>query len=725
MAKPTAEPDLTDCDREPIHIPGSVQPHGLLLAVEPETLRVLQAAGDTAGMLGLGIGDLIGQAVDAVLDAGWVSSIRSSLAAEPSEPLYLGTLPAPGDPGRVLDLTAHLRDSVLVLEFEPGTPDPKSAAEILARVRKAGAQLEAAPDLNRLLQAANREIRRLTGFDRVMIYRFHDDGTGSVDAEDAAEGIDRLLNHRYPASDIPKQARALYLRNPIRVIPDAHYAPAPLDPVVNPLTGEPLDMSECVLRSVSPIHVQYLHNMGVAASMSVSIVVHGTLWGLVSCHHMTAKLVPYELREVCKHLGQILGQQVRARDEAEQHRQTLRLAAARDDFLSNLARADSIEQALLDGVDLVGALLPADGAAVSFRGEARRSGHAPAADQVRDLAEWLLRCSPSAPYVTDSLGRQYAPAQSYSARASGLVATVISRYEPLVLMWFRAEQIETINWAGNPHKPVEPGEELGSLTPRKSFEAWKETVRRRSRPWSTAEIEAARRLGRAIFDLRQQKMLQDLNLQLRQALSDKEALIAQKDLLMQEVNHRVQNSLQLVTSMLQTQARQIPDAEMRAHFEEASHRIVAVSSVHQRLWRSDHIRHIDFGAYLEELCDGLIATWGNAWMGYIEVDAPPVLIPTDRAVVMALVVTELLTNAVKYAYEGEPGPIHVTMREEGRKALRVTVRDDGVGTPTIEAKGGLGSRLTRSLVEQLGGELEREARSTGTSVTFTAPVIPR
>ncbi|MBL0405278.1 GAF domain-containing protein [Microvirga aerilata] len=725
MTQPTPSLDLTSCDREPIHVPGSIQPHGILLALDPETLSIYQAAGETEGTVGRAVDGLPGEYAEAVLGAQAVHLIRSA-GVQSTEPLYLGNIPAPADPSRHLDVTAHRRDGIFILELEPSTPHPETAAQTLATVRRISAELDAAPDLARLVQAASREFRRLTGFDRVMIYSFLDDGSGAVVAEAKADSLDPFLNHRYPASDIPKQARALYLQNLIRVIPDVDYRPAPLVPPLNPTTGRPLDMSDCSLRSVSPIHVQYLKNMGVAASMSVSLVVDGALWGLIACHHAAPKLVPYELRESCKHVGQILSQQIKAREDAERHRQTARLSVARDEFLEGLARAGSTENGLLDAAADLKKLIPSDGAAVVFRGKVSQAGHALSEAQTRELADRLLQSDLSDPFATNSLVRHHSPAEAYSAQASGLLATVVSHEDPLVLLWFRAEHIETINWAGNPHKPAEPGKGMGQLTPRTSFETWKETVRHQSRAWSLAEVEAARRLRRAVLDLRQQAALKELNVQLRRTLADREVLLSQKDLLMREVNHRVQNSLQLVNSMLHLQARQTSDAQVKAQFEEATRRIMAVSTVHQHLWRSDQIQSIDFGSYLEELREGLLEAWGKAWAEHIKVHAGQVLVPTNEAVVLALVVTELLTNAVKYAYAGAPGPIDVIAREDGQRVLRVTVKDQGVGMPGEAApKSGLGSRLVRSLIGQLGGELEVKSQSPGTAVILTVPLAAR
>ena len=259
MAEPLAV-DLTNCDQEPIHIPGSIQPHGALFVIDPVSWTVLQVAGDLAPMavdhpeavLGRSLADVLGPDAAALITG----------AGQTPEPRFLGSFRPPGASSVLLDLTAHVSDELLLLEIEPSEPQRQSAAEALGEVRRCVAELDAAPDLNWLVHVAAREARGLTGFDRVMIYRFLEDGAGSVVAEAKINALTSWLNHHYPESDIPKQARALYLRNAIRVIPDAGYTPAPLCPAVNPRTGRPVDMSNCALRSVSPIHLQYLEEHG-------------------------------------------------------------------------------------------------------------------------------------------------------------------------------------------------------------------------------------------------------------------------------------------------------------------------------------------------------------------------------------------------------------------------------------------------------------------------------
>jgi two-component system, chemotaxis family, sensor kinase Cph1 len=720
MTKSAQPADPTSCDQEPIHIPGSIQPHGILLAIDPETATVIQVAGETERLLGRTVTQILNEPVGEVLGSDPAMLIQSSSNGPLAEPVFLGSISVPAA-SRMLDVVAHRRDGLLILEMEPAEAHRDSAARMLAKLHAISTELETQLDLTRLCRAAAREMRSLIGFDRVMIYRFLEDKSGCVVAEAKIAELAPFLNHHYPASDIPRQARALYVRSPVRLIPDVNYAPAPLIPALCPATNEPLDMSDCWLRSVSPTHIQYLKNMGVAASMSISIVIEGTLWGLIACHHASPKQVPYELREASKHVGQILSQLIRARQEASHHTETLRLSSTRDELSWTLARSEAVDKALLEHGPALFTLIPADGAAIRFGEEVLCIGHAPPEAEVKKLTAWIMNSSRPDPYATDVLAERYGPASDPAFQMAGILATVVSRETPLVLMWFRAEYVQTINWAGNPHKPVEPGTNLGTLTPRKSFDAWQETVRNRSRAWSSAEVNGVRKFRDTVFDLLQRQRLRELNLQLRRTLSDKEELLEQKNLRMQEVNHRVQNSLHLVNSMLSIQERETSDPTIRSHFEEARQRIIAVSTVHQRLWRSDQIQNVEFGTYLRELRDGLVEVWGRSWDQHVTIHAPPILLPTDRAIILALVITELLTNAIKYAYPEGVGPIDVTVQEQVRATIRVTVADCGGGMPSETRRSGFGSRLTKTLISQLEGDIEIMTNASGTRVILTVP----
>lgn len=706
--------DLTDCDREPIHIPGSIQPHGMMLVVDRNSLTVRHAAGDIEGRLGvrdwqgasLGrvLGDSLAGKVARMADSGAISGFVEHSKELGNEPL---------------DVSAHLSGEWLVVELEPGQRDPPPASTMMSTLARGGAAFERAMGLKALCERAAEEFRQLTGFDRVMIYQFIDDGAGAVLAEDKVEDLPSFLNQHFPGSDIPRQARALYVRNLVRIIPDVRYVPSPLRPAWT--DPAPLDMSDCVLRSVSPIHMRYMQNMGVAASASISIVKDGVLWGLIACHHRTPRAMTYDIRVACSALAGGLARQIRAKEDADLYRERIRLRSFEDSLVSGLAAEASLDQALADRMSELSRMLLSDGAAV-LRGETLLlHGVTPSAAQVRKLADVALANGQVEPFVTDNLPARYPPAETFAEIASGLLAIAVSAEEPFLIMWFRAEQVQVVEWAGNPHKGAsgQPGEQL---TPRASFEAWRETVRGRSRPWSLAELEAASRLRQSILELRQRQRLVDLNRTLTEAVSDKDALIAQKEFLLGEVNHRIQNSLQLVGAFLTLQAKALDDSAARQSLAEAQRRINAVAMVHKRLYRSDQIELIDLARYIEELVAEMLVSMGPEWADHVDLDLAPIMIGADQAVTLGLILTELVINANKYAYGGAPGPIGISL-EQVRNVLRLVVSDRGRGKHSPSStSGGFGGRMVSALVRQLGGELDYADGKPGVRAILTAPI---
>lgn len=700
--------NLTECDREPIHTPGSIQPHGVMLVADQTTQEITHAAGDVYGLLGRE--RWLGETVGAVLGDALAARL-GALAQSGTDGGFVGPFPTAS---QVLDVSGHVSGDKLVIELEPGLFSAP-ATHILGVLENAAAGFERAPTLQTLCERAAVEFRRLTGFDRVMIYRFLDDTAGTVLAEDRAEELPSFLNHHFPGSDIPQQARALYVRNLVRVIPDVSYRPAPLSPGWSDDT--PLDMSDCALRSVSPIHMQYLRNMGVGASASISIVRDGVLWGLIACHHGSPKLMTYDTRAACRALAAGLARQIKAKEDAILYRDRLRLRGLEDELVTRFERQGVNDASLAEHLDELKNLLGADGVAVLRAGELSMAGSHPPEIDVRDLAAWALERK-AAPVVTDRLPADYPMAERYADRASGLIGMVISGDEPFVILWFRAEQVEIVNWAGNPHKDAAagPGE---TLTPRTSFEAWRETVRGRARRWSLAEVETASRLRNALLEARQRQRMRELNLRLAETVRDRETLLEQKEVLLKEANHRIQNSLQLVSSFLGLQARALDDEALRAPLEEARRRLHAVALVHRRLYRADQIETIDLARYIEELVGDMLESMGPEWNECVSLDLSPISIPTDRAVTLGLVLTELVINANKYAYGGAPGPISVTL-EAHLSTFRLIVADRGKGKPGTRE--GFGSRMMAAMVQQLSGELEQTSNAPGLRTILTAPM---
>ncbi|MDO1559182.1 histidine kinase dimerization/phosphoacceptor domain -containing protein [Brevundimonas sp. 2R-24] len=702
-------PDLTDCDREPIHVPGAIQPHGVLLAFEPATWAIHVAAGPTEAMLGGRPEDLLGRAVDEIFPA-------ARFLLEEGEG-YVGLMQGAG--GEPFDATVHASGGLTLLELEPSNGAGDSGMALLAALERADAAMEAAADMEGLCDRAAQALRRLTGFERVMIYRFLDDGAGRVVAEARDPEARAFLHHHFPATDIPRQARALYLRNRIRVIPDAGYTPWPLVSAEGPEAAAAFDLSDSVLRSVSPIHLAYLKNMGVGASASVSIVRDGALWGLAAFHHPEPRLMPHGVRAVCRSIAASLSRRLRALEETVYHRDRARLRNRQDAILARAEAEPHQGAALLEGLEELLGAVDAHGVAVRIGDRMAAQGMTPPAEALPPLFDWLKGEAGKGVFTSHRLGAEYEPAQAWTGKASGVAAVSMGGDAPAQIAWFRAERLQEVIWAGDPHKAMNA--ESGMLTPRASFAEWAQTVRGQAKPFSHAEVEAVRSLAEQLQELHRRRAVQDMNRRLAAAVADRDEQLAQKDFLLREVNHRVQNNLQLVSSFLGVQRRQTIDPVARAQLEEAARRMRAVGLLHRRLYQSDEVRAVDMDRYLDELARDLLGTVDAQWANNLRIVAAPVRLPTDRAVTIGLVVTELMLNAIKYAYEGRAGPIEVSLDLES-EAVRVAVSDQGVGRGEgVSDQGGFGSQVLHALVRQLGGRLAYLDNGPGTRALLTVP----
>jgi light-regulated signal transduction histidine kinase (bacteriophytochrome) len=647
-----------------------------------------------------------------------ISARARDIAKTASKSSFIGILDV--TEGQTFDVTLSVSGDYLIFELEPrNRPASTTPADIVTPLESALIAFDQANSLAELCEVAAREFRALTGYDRVMVYRFVDDGIGVVQAEDRRPEMGSFLNHHFPASDIPQQARALYIRNLVRVIPHSSYVPAVLRP---DWRGDiALDMSDSILRSVSPIHLQYLKNMGVAASASISILTDGTLWGLIACHSLAPRTISYEIRAACRALASSLGRQIKAKKETEAYRQRLRLRGANDELIRQLMLHTSLADELPHHLPELCRLLSGDGFAMVRGDEVLLSGSCPPEDEVRKLSQWLVEKSVETIFSTDRLAQSYPASDRLQSLGAGVLSLLISVKESWLLIWFRAEAVQIVDWAGNPHKAVElkPGE---TLSPRASFDAWRETVHGRSRRWRFVEIEAAGRLRNDLIELRQNRRLKDLNRQLIETVSEKDLLLDQKKFLVGEISHRVQNSLQLVSSFLSLQARESADPAFRDAVDEARKRIGAVSLLHRSLYQGEDIGVTDAGRYIGDLCENLIGSMGEDWRRHFHLKLMPVMLPIDRVIPLGLIVTELIININKYAYAGAAGPVEISLSED-RTGIRAIVADRGQGR--ISTRSGFGTRMMGALVAQLAGELSYEDGAPGVRVVLTAPKAAR
>ena len=580
-APPFGQADLTDCDREPIRIPGSIQPHGVLLALDPATMTIVQVAGDTPRLLGLTHNQLLGQWLNASLGAAALDRIESMIRKHQVLPRPFFVIEAAFD-GRPLEISAHLSGGLVILELE--TPAPHDGFDAIEAIQAMTARADSAPSLQALFDLVVAEVGATSGFDRVMLYRFREDDSGHVVAEHRrTDTVESFLDLHYPASDIPVQARALYCNNWIRLIPDVSYRPQPLNPPDNPLTGEPLDLSFSALRSVSPVHLEYLSNMGVAASMSLSLVVEGKLWGLIACHHNDPIYLGARIRAALELFAQLVSLQIRNRIDLALSGERIRARdvgaqMVRDMTAAGLGRLHSGRPNLLD-------LIPAGGVALVVEGEITVLGQAPTLNEVRALTEWLSATMDDGVFATDHLSQQFPPAAGFQGSAAGLLALSVSRTPRDYVLWFLPELISTVTWAGEPGKPLIAGPLGDRLTPRKSFAAWVEMVQGRSRPWASVEIESATALRMAILDV----VLHQLD---RRARIEEGLAKDHLDLLMAELDHRVKNTLATIQAVVRFSGRNTVNIAEYAHALER--RIGAMAKSHSLLttgrWKGASLR---------------------------------------------------------------------------------------------------------------------------------------
>ncbi len=496
-----ASTDPDACANEPIHIPGSLQPHGVLVCADPVRMVVEQVGGNGPGIFGRPVDQLLGQPLAALIGTEAEAALRSTRPDElPGDPaLSLGRVRTAS--GGLCHVSAHEHDGALIVEFEPVGRDVVEAQGAFPFLRRFMRRFESAGSIQAMTQGVAEAMRAHFGYDRVLVYQFDPEWNGQVVAEAVTDELPPYLDLRFPASDIPRQARELYRLSRIRQIPAVDYAPVPLLPLLNPRSGRPLDLTFASLRSVSPMHLQYMRNMGVAASMSVSIVVRDRLWGLISCHHRTPKRLSFEQRAGCEQVGRVLSLQIEARDEALEASHRLELRGSQVRLLASMAeQEDYVEGMLRNAAALLG-LAHADGAAVLVDGRCERIGTTPDEPMIREIADWLRRRGSPDVFHTDCLSELLPSAEAARATASGLLAIAFSRVHRSFVMWFRREQVRTVRWAGDPTKPPAGTDAATALHPRRSFELWKQVVERRSAPWRTSEIDAAGEFRNAIVDI--------------------------------------------------------------------------------------------------------------------------------------------------------------------------------------------------------------------------------
>lgn len=707
--------DPADCDREPIHVPGSIQPHGCLVVLHPETLAVIQQAGDFAGILGVvpdtRAGTPLAELIGSDAAAAIVALIRRQRPGPPPASLHQHGFRR-GD--RNVNAVIHVSEGLPVIEFEAAGPSGVRATGMLMTLQRMLARLEDAASMRDFAQTAVEQIRAVTGFDRVMLYTFLANGSGRVIAEDREPELESYLDLHYPASDIPRQARELYLKNRLRQIPDVNYVALPVAPEINPVTNRPLDMSFCHLRSVSPVHIQYLRNMGVGASMSISVIRDASLWGLIACHHRRPHYLSGEERAACELFGQVFSSQLGARERAAADQQSVNQKTVQSRLMSRLLKGDDLSGSLIGCDPHLLDYIEADGAAVWIEGKYAELGRTPGEGNVRSIVEWRNAEPDEGVFATHHLARAFPPAKAFAADAAGLLALSVSRTPRDYVFWFRREVTETITWAGDPGKSVEPPTPGGRLSPRTSFAAWRETVRFQSRPWKPVEIEAAHSLRLSLLEI----VLRRIDEVARERARNQE----RQGLLIAELDHRVKNTLATIQSIMRF-SRGTSDT-LDSYVANLERRIKAMARAHDLVSRAR-----EQAAELRQIIGEQVNAYRGGPRANVVLTGPDLTLKPRAALSIGMVIQELATNAAKYgSLSVDGGRLDVAWmldRTAAAPALALSWVERGGPEVTEPTRTGFGRQvIERLLTRELGGRASLTFDPAGLRCDLHLPLDP-
>ncbi|MCR5883893.1 ATP-binding protein [Rhizobacter sp. J219] len=729
MSESLTQLDLAQCAREPIRVPGAIQPHGWMVALDANTRALVAYSANWSRLLGESA-DLPQRIEDvfAHLDFEVADLSRNDGSSS------LGHLRVAG---RALHASAHLRDGLLNVELEAQPEESGSRSPIYSLTRQLLPRMQSAQTVEALCKLAAQAIKQLTGFGRSLVYSFDSDGHGAVLAEEIDAGYDSYLGHHFPGSDIPPQARELYKVNRFRLIADATYTPVPVHVVDPAWHDRPLDMSLLQLRSVSPVHLEYMRNMGTLASSSVSIIVRGELWGLISVHDHAPRRLDYATRMACEHLGQLLSLQIEAKEDNARISQEAELRQLTLALVAHLADSDATLQRLVDHPGLLLRIARAGGAAVVLNDQCWTVGDVPDEASLHLLVDWLAPRTTHT-FHTARLPEQCPPLAAHTAIASGLLAISISQVHRQYILWFRPEVVQEVQWAGDPRKNVDVHGD-GRLHPRRSFATWREEVRGRSLDWSAGELGAALELRQALIGivLRRAEELAEVAGELGRVNKELEAFSY-------TVSHDLRAPMRHIAGYvdLVLDGEQLGERSKRylAHVKDAAAyagQLVDALLEFSRMGRSA-LRRVD--VKLATLVEDLVREFDAPQPGRIRwhVEGPFATLWGD-ALLLQVAVRNLVGNAVKYSRKCETPEI--TLRAVSTpEGDGLSVSDNGVGFEmkyanklfgvfqrlhqVEEFEGtGIGLASVRRIVERHGGTVSAEG-APGRGATFTL-LLPR
>lgn len=775
------EIDLSNCENEPIHLPGRIQPHGFLLALRPGSLTVSEASANLESFIGVGWRAALDAPIRDLLETDSAALLNKSATLndpQAANPLELAFKSRNGGESPRFNCQLHRSGDALVLECEPlyemPTVNYRSFYNYLVlSINK----FQRSKSLAELCQMITEQIQSLTGYDRVMVYKFDKNMNGEVIAETAQLHIqDSFLNLRYPSTDIPPQARELYLRNTLRIIPDISYEPVDLYRSPEEASEDPLDLTLSTLRSVSPIHVEYLQNMGVEATLVISLVIDGKLWGLVACHHYEQKYLPYQIRKASEFISRVLAYNISLREQADSYERITQFKQKQAELLNYIYSATDVMTGLTEHRLTLKDLIDCDGAIVYINDALRLIDSGLPADVALQLIAWLDEQPFDVYYETEHLKALFPAAGPYQEKVSGLLVIRLGPDSSEYIIWLRGEFAHSIDWAGKPTKNVQEMESVPRLSPRKSFEKWQERVEGYSRAWESWEIEGAQSLQAHLAELRHATDLKNFNWELlkvqdrldnksgaardiemelrNQRLSSAYEIEKEKSKLKSDIistiSHEIRTPLTAIigfNNLLQRALDENPElAGYTSKIKFASERLLKVLDAMLDVSKAEAqvgdltLKPLEVVAFCRRTAEMLEPIAKEKGLRLVcESKEPEIELLTDEQLLFQIL-SNLLNNALKYTDEGEVRLSVGKTKADGRELVAFVVTDTGVGLDEAQIpelfkafrqkdaanrKGGvgLGLSITKKFVEMLGGTIALSSPGqTGTTVTVSFPV---
>ena len=697
--------DLTSCDREPIHLLAHTQSFGCLVALRYDWIIAFCSANAT-DYFRAESDDIVASPFSNWVDAQLLHDIRSAYQAASitgrNERLFNRYIEKTGV---AVDISVHDNGTFIIVEFEKITADRVSEDSF---VRAMLGQFHHSSDSQTLISTTAQYLQLITGYDRVMIYQFLSDGSGEVVAEAKSYQVDAFLGLRYPASDIPRQARALYLKNLLRVIHDVHSEPVPVVPGVTD-EQQNIDLSLSTLRAVSPVHIQYLKNMGVEASLSVSIVINGKLWGLIACHHYSPKVPSYFMRTELELFAEIFSLELTSRLMQERETESNRVRNVHNQIMATIGGEGTLIELLKRQFATMRSLIDCDGIGAVVDEEYHSSGVSLRHEQVRQLTRYLNRQASSEVIAITSVAKVLNDYDTQTDKVAGVLAIPISKNPRDYLLFFRNAQTQTVNWAGNPDKPVTQVANEDRLAPRESFALWQQTYKDQCEHWQEKDINSADSLRVTLLEVII-RHLQDRSDMQQQARRKHEVLIS-------ELNHRVRNILNLVNAIV-VQTDQ-SGRTLDEFVETLSGRIVALASAHDQLTAS-HWDNLSFRQLITTEIQAYIQSEAT-----IRFDGPEVAFVPDATTPVVLVIHELFTNAAKYGAlspSEHKGSVALSWYIDARNDLQIAWYESGGPPVKIPEREGFGMILIKNTVpHELGGDVDVRFEPDGLKASIRIP----